>query len=211
VCQKNHTRACSARTLCGRCAEERAIALAAALYPLAPRLLKPSGVARILLILALLAAGCATSGPYHHHHHHALFCCHRPPTTADKALAVGELGLGALELGIALTEAMGEPDLPPPSPPRPLTKPLFGTVSWEGGGRVPAIPVTLRGTSDFVVLETTTDEGGRFWFPMPLPADWYRIIVDDERAAGETRLWLRDRRPAMLDVIARPKATVPTD
>jgi hypothetical protein len=171
-------------------------------------LAETAGVRRFLLVLALLASGCGTSG--YHQGFGGRSCTN--PTGAELAFLVAELAVGALQAGAGLTETMREPEPPrvPLATRRPFRR-IFGTVSWEAGGRVAAIPVTLRGSSGLVVLETRTDEGGRFWFPLPLPGDWYRISVDDQRAAGESKVWLHDRPPDYLDVIAHPKEAPPTD
>jgi hypothetical protein len=148
-------------------------------------------VLRPLLALALLGAGCAGPG-----------YCHRPSSGAE---AVADFLLVGLAAGTALSEMDSTPPSPPPRPPRPPTQPLFGTVSDPSGERVPRVAVTLRGSSGFVELETTTDERGRFWVPMPLPPDWYVISAGDEQAAGQTRLWLHDRHPSLLDVTVQPR------
>jgi len=115
-------------------------------------------------------------------------------------------------IGTAVAEDLARPSPPqPPPPPRPPHSPLFGTVRSESGERVAHAEVTLRGSTGFVELQTQTDVGGRFWFPMPLPADWYTLAVEDESAAGQTRLWLHDRRPAILDVTVRPRDSLPPD
>jgi hypothetical protein len=155
-------------------------------------------VRRFLLALPLLASACASTGHYHHH-------CHgHGNSKIDGAFALAELALGALEAGAALTEMSRElPPLPAQDPAPRQVRRLFGTVSWESGGRVPAVKVVLRANSGLFELDTTTDEGGRFWFPWPLPADVYRISIAGEGAVGEKELWLGRHRPSMLDVIAR--------
>jgi len=161
---------------------------------------------RWLPAAVLLASGCASDG--YHYAYNGRYCAN--PTATDAAFAAADLFLGAIQAGAALTEL--QPTRPPLAdrPARPKRS-VFGTVSWASGERVPAMPVTVRGTSGVVVLEMTTDARGRFWIPLPLPADWYRISFDDERASGETKLWLRDLPPAYLDIVARPKETTPSD
>jgi hypothetical protein len=146
-------------------------------------------MSRLLVVLALLAAGCAPAEAY----------CYRP----SPAEAVAGLFVAGLAAGVTLTEASHE--LPPPRPdkPRPTTPPLHGTVTAESGERVPHVTVTLRGSTGFVELETTTDERGRFLFPMPLPPDWYRVSVDEEQGTAETRVWLH-RRHADLELQVQP-------
>ena len=164
-------------------------------------------VTRFLLAAVLLTAGCASDG--YHYAYNGRYCAN--PTAADGAFAAVELFLGAIQAGAALTEAM-QPTRPPLADrPARRMRSVFGTVSWESGERLPAMPLTVRGSSGFVVLELKTDERGRFWIPLPLPADWYRISFDDERASGETKLWLRDLPPAYLDITAHPKETPPSD
>jgi hypothetical protein len=134
----------------------------------------------VLIVLALLGPGCATPESYY---------CYRP---ASRGEAVADLLFAGFAAGVALSEPH-DVEFPPPSKPRPTTPPLYGTVSLPSGERVPRATVTLRGTSDFVVLQATTDERGRFWFPMPLPPDWYTFTVDGEGATGQTRFWLHKR------------------
>jgi hypothetical protein len=145
----------------------------------------------LLLALALLGSGCATPESYY---------CYRP---ASRGEAVADLLLTGLAAGVALSETRYV-EFPPPREPGPTTPPLYGTVSLPSGERVPRATVTLRGTSDFVVLQATTDERGRFWFPMPLPPDWYTFIVDDEAATGQARFWLH-KRHRDLDLQVQPR------
>jgi len=173
---------------------------------------------RLFLALPLLAWGCGSGGynvPYNRGHS-------ANPTAGDVASLALDLAVGALEAGRAPTESTREsrpwaststpvPSPPPPPPAPPPESParrLFGKVVWESGGRVPFVTVTLQGPSDFVALETRTDINGRFWFPWPLPAGWYRISADGAGAAGETRVWMNGR-PEILSVVARAKEPPP--
>jgi hypothetical protein len=147
----------------------------------------------VLLTLALLGAGCVPLESSH---------CYRRPSRGE---ALAELLFAGFAAGVELSETQ-HVEFPPPREPGPTTPPFFGTVSLPSGDRVPQVTVTLRGTSDFVVLQATTDERGRFLFPMPLPPDWYTLTVDDDRAAGQARVWLH-KRHRDLDVKVEPRET----
>lgn len=161
---------------------------------------------RLLVALALAVSGCATGDVYY-----SSSPCYRRPTTADTVFLIGDLVLSGLAAGAQLTETMRQAPPPPAdSPGRPMRR-VFGTVSWKSGERVGGVTVSLRAHSGFVLLDTVADDRGRFWFPLPLPADWYRITVDDDQGAGESKIWLRDKPPAYLDVVLEPKEVPPSD
>jgi hypothetical protein len=164
-------------------------------------------VTRFLLAAVLLTAGCASDG--YHYAYNGRYCAN--PTTADAAFAAVDLFLGAIQAGAALSEAM-QPTRPPleDRPARPMRR-VFGTVVWESGERVPGMALRVRSNSGFLDFPLTTDDRGRFWIPLPVPADWYRISVEDERGEGEAKVWLRDRSPALLEIVARPRPAPPTD
>jgi hypothetical protein len=169
-------------------------------------LAEPASVPRFLLAAVLAAAGCGT-GNYHYGYANG-HCAN--PSAGDVAWLLTDLAFSGLQAGATLTETMKELPPPPSEPPprRPVQR-LFGTVTSATGQRVPFVMVTLRGPQDVVELETRADVGGRFWFPWPLPAGWYRISAGDQDVTGETKVWLADRRPAILDVVTHPKEPPP--
>jgi len=159
--------------------------------------------------LVLLAAGCATgssfdhreSGPYGRYH----ACCDCRPSAADAVLGV----LTAVESLVKMADAAAALAEPRPSPPAQMPKPLVGTVRLpDAGGVVPQVAVVLEGATGLIQLRAITDERGRFWFPLPLPADSYRISLDDERFDASIRVWLKERRRD-VDLVAQPKPTEP--
>jgi hypothetical protein len=158
-------------------------------------------MARLLCGMAIVVAGCATSGG---HYQSCRRCCEPDPAEAI-------LGLG--ELAFQLAEAIGDrTQRAAGPPPAPMPPPLVGTVrAIESGQSLPGVAVALKGASGFVELQATTDDRGRFWFPLPLPADWYTISVDEEAFEGERRVWLKERRPLDLVVPARPKERAPAE
>jgi hypothetical protein len=80
-----------------------------------------------------------------------------------------------------------------------------GVMRREGSGEgVARVKVSLHGASGLADLEAVTDERGWFWFPLPLPGDWYTAAVADAGLKGATRVWLRDRRPDELVVVVGP-------
>jgi hypothetical protein len=163
-------------------------------------------VKRLLLATVLVASGCGTGN--YHHGYNGRYCAN--PTAADAAFGVVDLFLGVVAVAAEHSESSAQRQ-PLASRPAQPTRRVFGTVSWASGERVAAMPLRVRSNSGFLDFELTTDERGRFWIPLPLPADWYRISFDDERASGETRLWLRDLPPAYLDIRAQPKEAPPSD
>src|SRR5262245_57954317 len=101
---------------------------------------------RLLLALAVLGSGCATSG---------YRSCDRP----SGAEAVIALLAAPLVLAAAVADAADRHEQPPPPPPpRPTVAPLLVTVSWESGGRVAGITVTVHSASGFVIMQTETDQ-----------------------------------------------------
>ena len=83
---------------------------------------------------------------------------------------------------------------PPPS--RPAPRPLRGSVrTADAAAPVPGVTVVLHGASGLVDLVATTDARGRFWFPLPLPADWYTFSLQDATAGGDRRRVGCKRRP----------------
>lgn len=156
---------------------------------------------RTLLALILL---CSTSGCFpgpgfgRGRHRHG---------RGDGLVAFLQLATAAVELGAVIHAANAQPPPPPPPPPppQPTARPFVGGVRWETGEPVAFVRVTLRGTQDFVVLQAMTDQYGTFVFPLPLPGDWYRITLDENVASGGALVWLSDRGPPALQVIAHPR------
>ena len=148
----------------------------------------------LALALALLAAGCGTS-----EYHAAYARGHAAnPTGGDVAALAADVACGALQKRPTVAP---EPAKRPSLAERRPWRRIFGTVRWGAGARVAGIPVTLRSRSGEEVRSTTSDPAGRFWFPLPLPAGWYVVAAEDERGAGETRLWLHDEPPDFLEVV----------
>jgi hypothetical protein len=159
--------------------------------------------------LLLLAAGCATGSGFNHHEnqpygrYHA--CCDCRPSAADAVLGA----LTAVESLLKMADAVAALAEPRPSPPAQMPKPLVGTVRLpDGGGVVPQVTVVLEGATGLVQLRAITDERGRFWFPLPLPADSYRISLADERFEASIRVWLKERRRD-VDLVALAKPMEP--
>jgi len=152
-------------------------------------------VTRFALALAVLVSGCGTGGyhvPYHNGHA-------ANPTGGDVAFLAADVAAGALDRNASrrLEPERRRPSLAERQPWRRI----FGTVRWSAGGRLAGMPVLLKGRSGSVLRQTTTDRAGRFWFPLPLPPDWYQVSVRDERGVGEARVWLHDEPPDFLEVV----------
>jgi len=156
--------------------------------------------------IALLFAGCATPAGYYHGSHR----CHGVDTV-DAVLGGAEAIVGLGELAYELSEAIGDRTQRAwARPPGPVPRPLVGTVRVSDSGEaLPATTVVLQGASGFVELRAITDQRGHFFFPLPLPADWYTLSVDDNGFEGAQRVWLEELRPVDFVILARRKPESP--
>jgi hypothetical protein len=159
-------------------------------------------MARMLWGIALLLAGCAIPAGHYRG-------CHRCgcPDGVDAILGGAEaiVGMGALayDVSAAIGDRTQRSWRPPPAL---IPRPFVGTVRVSDSSAALALTtVVLQGASGLVELRATTDRGGHFYFPLPLPADWYTVSVDDDAFEGGRRVWLKERRPVDFVILAQPK------
>jgi len=113
--------------------------------------------------------------------------------------------------GIAVVAAAASPHTGTPEEPKPpphLRGPITGAVLWQGApdDGIPGVTLVMTGASGGTSITTTTGVHGRFELPYPIPADDYRIEIQNAALRGRLDITVGPRGPLQdLVVVARER------